>query len=177
MNAVELVALPADPRRARGKRHPLEVAPALALTAAAGARSIAVIGEWAGDVGGEVLEDLGFGRRRAPSEPTARRVPTELDADVADLLAGARIRLRRCGRRRAPSEPTARRVPTGLDADVADLLAGARMRLRRCGQRRAGGRLGRKDAERLEEPGDGQGGALGGRVDPRRRGGGGPGAG
>jgi predicted transposase YbfD/YdcC len=90
MNTAELLALLPDPRDPRGVRHPLAVVLALALAAvAAGARSLTAISEWAGDVGGKVLVELGFGERKKPSEATIRRVLARLDADAADLLIGA----------------------------------------------------------------------------------------
>jgi predicted transposase YbfD/YdcC len=62
---------------------------ALALGAvAAGAKSLAAIGEWAGDVGAQVLEEVGLdGAVRC--ESTIRRVLQALDAGAVSALFGA----------------------------------------------------------------------------------------
>lgn len=49
-----------DPRKARGRRHPLSGLLAVGIAAVtAGARSFAAIGQWASDAGEEVLTGLG----------------------------------------------------------------------------------------------------------------------
>jgi predicted transposase YbfD/YdcC len=75
-------------------RHPLANVLALALGAvAAGARSLAATGEWAQDVGGEVLEQVGL-EGPAPSESTLRRVLQALDPQAVSALFGAWARAR-----------------------------------------------------------------------------------
>jgi predicted transposase YbfD/YdcC len=70
-------------------RDPLADVLALALGAvAAGAKSLAAVGEWAQDVGGEVLEQVGL-EGRAPSESTIRRVLQALDPQAVSALFGA----------------------------------------------------------------------------------------
>jgi predicted transposase YbfD/YdcC len=81
-----LVALGAvtDPRKSRGVRHRLLTVLAAAVCAVlAGARSYAVIAEWAHDLPVSVRLRLGMGRR-APSESTFRRVLQRVDADELD---------------------------------------------------------------------------------------------
>jgi hypothetical protein len=59
------------------------------------ARSLAAIGEWAGDAPGQVLAALGVRRDpltggwRPPGEATVRRVLTRIDADALDRAIGA----------------------------------------------------------------------------------------
>lgn len=77
----------ADPRAARGIRHPLSCIVTIGLCAVlAGARSIAAIGQWAANAPQPTLARLGartvcpaLGLRRAPSTDTIRRVITRLD--------------------------------------------------------------------------------------------------
>jgi predicted transposase YbfD/YdcC len=81
-----LVALAAvtDPRKSRGVRHRLVTVLAAAVCAVlAGARSYAVIAEWAHDLPISVRLRLGMGRR-APSESTFRRILQRIDADELD---------------------------------------------------------------------------------------------
>ena len=53
----------ADPRHRRGRRHTLATVLAVAVAAVlTGARSLAVIGEWAADAPGQVLAALGVRR-------------------------------------------------------------------------------------------------------------------
>ena len=90
----QLFAHVPDPRKARGKRHPLPVILALAVAAvASGARSVYAITEHATDVGSELLRALGVGHS-VPSEATLRRVIETLDAEVFSLICGAWLRLR-----------------------------------------------------------------------------------
>jgi predicted transposase YbfD/YdcC len=84
-----LAGLP-DPRRRRGVRHGLVGLVAVAVTAVlAGARSYAAIGQWAADLSGEQLQQLGLTRSGAPEASTFRRLLTRLDPAVLDALLGA----------------------------------------------------------------------------------------
>lgn len=79
-----------DPRARRGIRHGLPGVVAVALAAVvAGARSFAAIGQWAGELTGAQLAELGLPRGVAPDASTFRKVLARLDADVLDQLAGA----------------------------------------------------------------------------------------
>lgn len=85
-----------DPRRPRGRRHPLVVI--LALTACAtlvvGNDSVTAIWQWSAGTSQEVLVRLGArfdvwrGRHTVPSERTFRRVLTSLDGDALDAALG-----------------------------------------------------------------------------------------
>jgi predicted transposase YbfD/YdcC len=78
-----------DPRDPRGVRHKAVNVLALTLGAvAAGAKSLKAVGEWASDVGGQVLECLGLSGS-VPSEPTIRRLVGALDPAVLSVLFGA----------------------------------------------------------------------------------------
>jgi predicted transposase YbfD/YdcC len=84
-----------DPRKPRGRRHPLGAVLAVAVAAVlAGARSLAAIGEWAADAPGPVLAALGVRRDplrrvwRPPGEATVRRVLARVDPDALDLVIG-----------------------------------------------------------------------------------------
>ena len=61
---LDLLARVLDPRKRRGRRHPLAGLLAVGIAAvAAGARSFAAIGQWAADAGPEVLAGLGAAKR------------------------------------------------------------------------------------------------------------------
>src|SRR4249920_3127773 len=61
-----------DPRRRRGRRHPLAGLLATGIAAViAGSRSFAAIGQWAADAGPEVL--AGLGAARGPAEESTFR--------------------------------------------------------------------------------------------------------
>ncbi|HEY5990670.1 MAG TPA: transposase family protein, partial [Streptosporangiaceae bacterium] len=88
-----------DPRRARGRRHPLTAILAMAAAAVlAGARSVAAIAEWAADAPQPVRAALGARRDGpdrwvVPAEATIRRTlerldPTALAAALGTWLAG-----------------------------------------------------------------------------------------
>lgn len=97
-----LKAVP-DPRARRGIRHELPGIVAVALAAvAAGARSFAAIGQWAGELTASQLAGLGLSRGAAPDASTFRKVLGRLDADALDQLAGAYLwtRARAAGARR-----------------------------------------------------------------------------
>jgi hypothetical protein len=89
--AARLATVP-DPRKLRGRRHPLVVILALAAcaTLVVGNDSVAAIWQWAAGTSQEVLARLGAcydaftGRYLVPSERTFRRVLSSLDADALD---------------------------------------------------------------------------------------------
>jgi len=91
---VQLLTQVPDPRKRRGRRHPLVVVLVIAVGAVtAGARSLTSIGEWAHDVGADLLEQVHL-EAAVPSEATIRRVIEALDAGVFAQLCGAWTRLR-----------------------------------------------------------------------------------
>ncbi|WP_328939761.1 ISAs1 family transposase [Streptomyces tauricus] len=88
------LAMLADPRHRRGKRHPFVSVLLIACSAVlAGARSFAAIGQWARNAPQNTLARLGartttvFGARIAPSTATVRRVLNAVcPGGLADLL-------------------------------------------------------------------------------------------
>lgn len=75
----ELARIP-DPRKARGKRHPLGAMLALACVALlVGYRSLLAISEWAHNYGLEYLGRFGFTRCYAPGQATWYRVLGSID--------------------------------------------------------------------------------------------------
>lgn len=108
-----------DPRRARGRRHRLATVLAVAVGAVlAGARSLAAIADWAGD-----LPAWSWRRwritRRPPSLSTIRRVLLRVDADVLDAVLHAwlsALESAACAPTPAAVEP----LPSGLRAVAAD---------------------------------------------------------
>jgi hypothetical protein len=78
-----------DPRKRRGIRHPLVNILSLSVAAVlCGARSYIAIAEWASSLSKETL--LRFGcTRRAPSEPTIRRVLQKVDVEAFDGAIGS----------------------------------------------------------------------------------------
>lgn len=92
---LEVLSLVPDPRKRRGVRH--SIAALLAIVAAAvlaGARSVLVIGEWAGQAPQVVLAARGarynptISRFSAPHGDTFRRVLRRVDADALDAAIG-----------------------------------------------------------------------------------------
>jgi hypothetical protein len=78
-----------DPRKRRGIRYPL--ASILSLSVAAvvsGARSYIAIAEWASYLSRETLLRFGL-KRRAPSEPTFRRMLQQIDVEAFDEAIGS----------------------------------------------------------------------------------------
>lgn len=97
-----------DPRRRRGLRHALPGIVAVALAAVvAGARSYAAIGQWASELSGTQLAELGLSRPVAPDASTFRKVFARLDAATLDRLVGALLWTRT---RMVGSGSSARRV-------------------------------------------------------------------
>jgi hypothetical protein len=86
---LDLLAQVPDPRKKRGRRHPLAGLLAVGIAAViAGSRSFAAIGQWAADAGPEVLAVLGAARGPA-EESTFRRAFALVRADVLDRVLGA----------------------------------------------------------------------------------------
>jgi predicted transposase YbfD/YdcC len=86
---LDLLAQVPDPRKKRGRRHPLAGLLAVGIAAViAGSRSFAAIGQWAADTGPEVLAALGAARGPA-EESTFRRAFSALDPGRLDHVLGA----------------------------------------------------------------------------------------
>jgi predicted transposase YbfD/YdcC len=86
---LDLLAQVPDPRKKRGRRHPLAGLLAVGIAAViAGSKSFAAIGQWAGDAGPDVLAALGAERGPA-EESTYRRAFALVSADVLDRALGA----------------------------------------------------------------------------------------
>ena len=86
---LDLLAQVPDPRKKRGRRHPLAGLLAVGVAAViAGSRSFAAIGQWAADAGTNVLAGLGADRGPA-EESTFRRAFARLSADRLDQVLGA----------------------------------------------------------------------------------------
>ena len=86
---LDLLAQVPDPRKRRGRRHPLAGLLAVGIAAViAGSRSFAAIGQWAADAGPEVLAALGAARGPA-EESTFRRAFALVSPDVLDRVLGA----------------------------------------------------------------------------------------
>ena len=91
---LHLLAQVPDPRKRRGRRHPLAGLLATGIAAViAGSRSFAAIGQWAADAGPEALAALGAERGPA-EESTYRRAFTLVSADVLDRVLGAWLHTR-----------------------------------------------------------------------------------
>ena len=89
-----LLAQVPDPRKRRGRRHPLAGLLAVGIAAViAGSRSFAAIGQWAADAGPEVLAGLGAARGPA-EESTFRRAFALVSPDVLDRVLGAWLHTR-----------------------------------------------------------------------------------
>jgi hypothetical protein len=110
---LECLATVPDPRRARGRRHPLAFVLALAASAVlAGAQSLTAIAEWAADAPPAVLAALGGPSREptgpmAPAEATVRRILQRIDGDALDTAIGAWLAARDPARTR-PQDPADR---------------------------------------------------------------------
>jgi predicted transposase YbfD/YdcC len=86
---LELLDQVPDPRKRRGRRHPLAGLLAVGIAAViAGSRSFAAIGQWAADAGTEVLAGLGAARGPA-EESTFRRAFAMIDPGGLDRVLGA----------------------------------------------------------------------------------------
>ena len=77
---VDVFAQIPDPRKARGKRHPLQAMLTLACVALlCGYRSLLAISEWAHNYGLAYLPRLGFTRQYPPGQATWYRVLGKID--------------------------------------------------------------------------------------------------
>jgi predicted transposase YbfD/YdcC len=86
---LHLLAQVPDPRKRRGRRHPLAGLLATGIAAViAGSRSFTATGQWAADAGPEALAALGAERGPA-EESTYRRAFALLSADALDRVLGA----------------------------------------------------------------------------------------
>jgi DDE family transposase len=86
---LDLLSQVPDPRKRRGRRHRLAGLLAVGVAAViAGSRSFAAIGQWAADVGPDVLAALGADRGPA-DESTYRRAFALVSADMLDQVLGA----------------------------------------------------------------------------------------
>ncbi|QIZ02242.2 ISAs1 family transposase [Streptomyces sp. S1D4-11] len=111
-----------DPRRAKGRRHPLAFVLALAACAVlVGAKSLTAIAEWAADAPTTALAALGGPSREptgptAPAEATVRRVLQRIDGDALDEAIGTWLAARDPDRPQ-PGRPEAGRPPASLAVD------------------------------------------------------------
>jgi predicted transposase YbfD/YdcC len=86
---LDLLAQIPDPRKRRGRRHPLAGLLAVGIAAViAGSKSFAAVGQWAADAGAEVLAGLGAVRGPA-EESTFRRAFAMIGPDKLDQVLGA----------------------------------------------------------------------------------------
>jgi predicted transposase YbfD/YdcC len=86
---LDLLSQVPDPRKKRGRRHPLAGLLAVGIAAViGGSKSFTAIGQWAADAGPEVLAVLGAARGAA-DESTFRRAFALVSADVLDRVLGA----------------------------------------------------------------------------------------
>jgi predicted transposase YbfD/YdcC len=91
---LDLLAQVPDPRKKRGRRHPLAGLLAVGIAAViAGSKSFAAIGQWAADAGPGALAALGAARGPA-EESTFRRAFTLVSSDVLDRVLGAWLHTR-----------------------------------------------------------------------------------
>jgi predicted transposase YbfD/YdcC len=91
---LDLLAQVPDPRKRRGRRHPLAGLLATGIAAViAGSRSFAAIGQWAADAGPGVLAGLGAARGPA-EESTFRRAFALVSPDALDRVLGAWLHTR-----------------------------------------------------------------------------------
>ena len=91
---LDLLAQVPDPRKRRGRRHPLAGLLAVGIAAViAGSKSFAAIGQWAADAGADVL--AGLGAARGPvEESTFRRAFAMISPDKLDQVLGAWVHTR-----------------------------------------------------------------------------------
>ncbi|WP_167349498.1 transposase family protein [Streptomyces durhamensis] len=122
-----------DPRRAKGRRHPLAFVLALAACAVlAGAKSLTAIAEWAADAPAAVLTALGGPSREpagptAPTEATVRRILQRVDGDALDAAIGAWLAARD-PHRPPPDHDLGRRARRSLAVDGKTVRGAPRRR-------------------------------------------------
>lgn len=86
----EVFAQVPDPRRARGRRHPLPALLALSTAAMlSGARSLYAIAQWGRLQPPAVVQALGFTRPRTPTVSTLHLVFKDLDVAAFEAAVGA----------------------------------------------------------------------------------------
>jgi predicted transposase YbfD/YdcC len=86
---VEYIAALPDPRKARGKRHPLVAMVALAVAATlCGYRSYSAIAEWGRTYGAEISRALGFTREQTPCAATFHHLFRRLDRQALETGLG-----------------------------------------------------------------------------------------
>ncbi|MEK2474040.1 ISAs1 family transposase [Streptomyces noursei] len=124
-----------DPRRRRGRRHPLPYVLAVAACAVlGGAKSLTAIAEWAADASDRLLFCCGAALRdprrpcRAPSEATVRRVLQRIDGDALDAAIGGWLTARAAASRAADQDrhPPARPVRAAVAVDGKSLRGAIR---------------------------------------------------
>ncbi|MEU6666060.1 ISAs1 family transposase [Streptomyces sp. NPDC046727] len=124
-----------DPRRRRGRRHPLPYVLAVAACAVlAGAESLTAIAEWAADASDRMLFCCGAALRdpdrpcQAPSEATVRRVLQRTDGDAFDAAIGGWLMGRAAASRAADQgrNPSARPVRAAVAVDGKSLRGAIR---------------------------------------------------
>lgn len=124
-----------DPRRLRGRRHPLSYVLALAACAVlAGAKSLTAIAEWAAAAPDRLLLHCGATLRdpdrpyRAPSEATVRRVLQRIDGDALDAAIGGWLTARADASRVADQDrhPPSRPVREAIAVDGKSLRGAIR---------------------------------------------------
>ncbi|MET7784847.1 ISAs1 family transposase [Streptomyces sp. NPDC005388] len=124
-----------DPRRLRGRRHPLSYILALAACSVlAGAKSLTAIAEWAADAPDQLLVHCGATLRdpdrpyRAPSEATVRRVLQRVDGDALDAAIGSWLTARADASRAAGQDtyPPSRPARAAIAVDGKSLRGAIR---------------------------------------------------
>ena len=84
---IEALAQVEDPRKARGKRHPLAAILALSVAATlCGAQGYGAIAEWGRDHGAELARALGFTRAKTPCAGTLHYLFTRLDRQALERV-------------------------------------------------------------------------------------------
>jgi predicted transposase YbfD/YdcC len=90
---VEYIATLPDPRKARGKRHPLAAMVALAVAATlCGSRSYSAIAEWGRTYGAEIGRALGCTREQTPCAATFHHLFRRLDRQALETCLGRWVR-------------------------------------------------------------------------------------
>src|SRR5580658_8114087 len=123
---LDLLAQIPDPRKMRGRRHPLAGLLAVGIAAVvAGSRSFAAIGQWAADAGADMLAGLGAARGPA-EESTFRRAFALVSPEVLDQVLGTWLHTRAaqaCGRLVIAVDGKTVRGAKGKDGTAPHLVA------------------------------------------------------